>query len=101
MLYCLPELLASWFQRIFPSFSQYESMGANDPQDIDNLDIRGMVCKIYEGDHKTLLYKEYISCGSHAFRFFFHLKTMDDNGTQCVASLDPRGMVGMIYVGDH
>ena len=32
-------------------------MGANDPQDMNNLDIRGMVGKIYEGGHKILLYK--------------------------------------------
>ena len=30
-------------------FSKYESMGANDPQDIANLDLRGMVGKIYAG----------------------------------------------------
>ena len=30
---------------------KYESMGANDPQDIANLDLRGMVGKIYAGDH--------------------------------------------------
>ena len=51
MLYCLPELFASWFQRIFPVFFKYESMGANDPQDIANLDLRGMVGKIYVGDY--------------------------------------------------
>ena len=27
-------------------------MGANDPQDMANLDLRGMVGKIYTGDHK-------------------------------------------------
>ena len=51
MLYCLPELLASWFQRIFPVFFKYESMGANDTQDIAKLDLSGMVGKIYAGDH--------------------------------------------------
>ena len=52
MLYCLPKLFASWFQRIFPVFFfKYESMGANDPQDMANLDLRGMVGKIYAGDH--------------------------------------------------
>ena len=52
MLYRLPELLASWFQRIFSSFFfKYESMGANDPQDMANLDLRGMVAKIYAEDH--------------------------------------------------
>ena len=28
MVYCLPELFASWFQRIFPVFFKYECMGA-------------------------------------------------------------------------
>ena len=52
MLYCLPELFASWFQRIFPFFlNMSESMGANDPLDMANLDLRGMVGKIYAGDH--------------------------------------------------
>ena len=52
MLYCLPELFASWFQTIFPVFlNMSESMGANDPQDMANLDHRGMVGKIYAGDH--------------------------------------------------
>ena len=34
-----------------PVFFKYESMGANDPQDKANLDPRGMVGKIYLGDH--------------------------------------------------
>ena len=50
MLYCLPELFASWFQRIFQLFLNM-SMGANDPQNMANLDLRGMVGKIYAGDH--------------------------------------------------
>ena len=41
---------------IFSSFFKYETMGANDPQDMANLDLRGMVGKIYAGDHKTLIY---------------------------------------------
>ena len=28
-----------------------ESMGVNDPQNMANLDLRGMVSKIYAGDH--------------------------------------------------
>ena len=31
-------------------------MGANDPQNMANLDLRGMVGKIYAGDHQTLIY---------------------------------------------
>ena len=56
MLYCLPELFASWFQRIFPVFFKYETMGVNDPQDMAHSDLRGMVGKIYAGDHQTLIY---------------------------------------------
>ena len=32
-------------------FFKYESMGANDPQNMANLDLKGMVCKIYAGDY--------------------------------------------------
>ena len=35
----------------FSSFFIYESVGATDPQDMANLDLRGMVGKIYAGDH--------------------------------------------------
>ena len=31
-------------------------MGENDPQDMANLDLRGMVGKIYAWDHLTLIY---------------------------------------------
>ena len=51
MLYCLPELFTSWFQSIFPVFFKYEFMGANDPKDMANLDLRGRVGKIYAEDH--------------------------------------------------
>ena len=52
-------------------------MGANDPQDVASLDLRGL---IYVGDHETLLHTKYVSCGPHGFReedffsvFFFPL----------------------------
>ena len=32
-------------------FFKYESMGANDPQDMANWDLRGIAGKIYAGDH--------------------------------------------------
>ena len=35
----------------FFKFSHYKSMGANYPQCIANLDPRGMVGRIYVGDH--------------------------------------------------
>ena len=33
------------------SFSHYKSLGANDPWGMANLDPRGMVGRIYVGDH--------------------------------------------------
>ena len=40
----------------FLSFSNYKSMGANDPQDAANLDPSGMVGRINVGDHLTSLH---------------------------------------------
>ena len=40
----------------FLSFSHYKSMGANDPWVVANLDPRGMVGRIYVGDHLTSLH---------------------------------------------
>ena len=39
------------FRELFQFFFEYESMGANDPQDMAILDPRGIVGKIYIGDH--------------------------------------------------
>ena len=36
-------------------FSHFKSMGANDPRGTANLDPRGMVGRIYVGDHHTSL----------------------------------------------
>ena len=36
--------------------SPLKSMGANDPRRVANLDPRGMVGRIYVGDHLTLLH---------------------------------------------
>ena len=35
----------------FWSFSHYKSMGDNEPQGVANLDPRGMIGRIYVGDH--------------------------------------------------
>ena len=32
-------------------FSHYKSMGANEPQGKARLDLRGLICRIYVGDH--------------------------------------------------
>ena len=37
-------------------FSHYKAMGANEPRGVANLDPRGMVGRIYVGDHLTLLH---------------------------------------------
>ena len=82
-------------------------MGANDPQGMASLDPRGLIGRIYVGDHYTFLHTKYISSGPHGFReedflkFFFHFKSMEANGPWAMASLDPRGLIGRIYVGDH
>ena len=47
-LSCLPHGFREFFQ-FFLNMS--ESMGANDPQDMANLDLRAIFSKIYAGDH--------------------------------------------------
>ena len=36
-------------KKIFLRFSYYKSMDANDPWGVANLDLRGMIGRIYEG----------------------------------------------------
>ena len=48
-------------------------MKAKDPEGLANLEPRGMVGMIYVGDHQTLLYTKYISCGSYGYLKFLHL----------------------------
>ena len=55
-------------KKIFLRFSHYKSMGANDSQGVASLDPRGMIGRIYVGDHYTLLHTKYISSGPHNFR---------------------------------
>ena len=64
-------------------------MGTNDHRGIASLDPRGLIGRIYIGDHYTLLHTTYISSGSHGFReedflSFSHYKSMGAN--------NPRGM---------
>ena len=42
-------------------------MEAKDPAGLANLEPRGMVGMIYVGDHQTLLYTKYISCGPYGY----------------------------------
>ena len=77
------------------------------PRGVARLEPRGLVSRIYVGDHLTLLYTKYISCGPSRFqrkiflKKIFHYKSMGDNDPRGVASLDPRGFIGRIYVGDY
>ena len=57
-----------------------DSMGVYGPQGMTNLNARGMVCRIYIGDHSTLLHTKHISCGPHGFREDFFLKNFPING---------------------
>ena len=54
---------------------------------------RGLIGRVYVGDHKTLLHTKYISSGPHGFRedffSFSHFKSMGANDPRGVASLDP------------
>ena len=59
-------------------------MGANDPRGVASLNLRGLIGRIYVGDHYTLLPTKYISSGHHGFReedflSFSHYKSMGAN----------------------
>ena len=43
-------------------------MGANEPRGVANLDLRGMVGRIYVGDCLTLLHTKYLSFEPYGFR---------------------------------
>ena len=43
-------------------------MGANELQGMVNLEPRGMIDRIYVGDHLTLLHTKYLSSGPYGFR---------------------------------
>ena len=78
-------------------------MGANDPRSMANLDPRGMVGRIYVGDHLT---SQSVSSGSYGFRedfwkFFSYSALYKHMTPWGVASLDPRCLIGRINVGDH
>ena len=76
------------------------------PLGMANLDPRGMVGRIYEGEHWTLLNKKYLSAGPYdlreeVFLSFSNYKPLRANDPQGMANLDHRSMVGRIFVGDH
>ena len=68
-------------KKIFKSFSHYKSMETLDPQGRASLNHRGLIDRIYVGDHYTLLHTKNISCGPHGFsekdfESFFYYKSM-------------------------
>ena len=92
------KLWASLFQKIFfLKISHCKSLGAIDPWGVVSLNPRGM---IYVGDHWTLLYTLYISCGPHGLGedFLKFFRAIDPLGR---ASCDPRGLIGRVSVVDH
>ena len=79
-------------------------MEAKDPRGMANLDPRGMIGRIYERYHSTLLHTKYICfrpCGFREdfFHIFPHYKSMLENDARGVANLGPRDTVGRIYEG--
>ena len=86
---------ALWFQRR-RSFSHFKSMRANAPRGVANLDPRGMVGRIYAGDHLTLLHTKYLSSGPYGFReenflSFSHFKSIGVNEPWGVGKFGPKG----------
>ena len=76
------------------------------PWGVAILEPRGLIGRIYVGDHYTLLHTQYISYGPHGFReedflSFLHYKSMGANDHRGMASLDPSGLIGRIYLVDH
>ena len=81
-------------------------MGANEPRGVANLDPRGIVGRVYVGDHLTLLHTKYLSSGPYGFGkenfwSFSLYKPKGANEHRGMASLDQRVLAGRIYVGDH
>ena len=81
------------------------SIGANDSWGVANLDPRGMVGRIYIGDHYSLLHTN-VSFGPHVFRedflgFFSYIVLYKQMIPLGMASLGPKDLIGRIYVGDH
>ena len=48
--------------------SHYKSLGAIIHWGVASLDPRGLVGRKYVGNHLTVIYTKYISCGLHGFR---------------------------------
>ena len=73
-------------EKNFLSISHYKSMAANESRGVANLDPRGIVGRVYVGNHLSLLHTKYVSSGPNYFTdeefwIFFHYKSMGANVT--------------------
>ena len=85
-------------KNFFPTVSPWEPMT---PWGVANLDPRGMVGRIYVGEHQTLLHTKSVSSGPRGFRedfwkFFSYTVLYKHMTPWDVASLDPRDLIGRI-----
>ena len=56
-------------KKIFEVFATIiKSAGDNKHRGVDNLDPRGMIGRIYVGDHLMLLHPKYVTSGLYGFR---------------------------------
>ena len=65
---------------------------------------RGLIGRIYVGDHYTLLHTKYISCGPHGFReedFSKFFPIISPWELMTPRAWPVLGLIGRIYVGDH
>ena len=67
-------------------------MGANESQGVANKDPRGMMDRIYVGDHLMLLHTKYLSSQPCGFR---------EEDFLSISQYKSRDLIGRIYVGDH
>ena len=91
---CGPDGFKDFF-KVFPIISLWELMT---PCGMASLDPRGLIGRIYEVDHYSLLHTKYIRhmVSEKKIFCFSHYKSMGDNNPRGVANMDPRCMVGRI-----
>ena len=71
-------------------FFHHKSTGDNEHRGVANLDPKGMIGRIYLGDHIMLLHTKYLTSGPYGFReedflSFSHYKSMGANEPQAGA----------------
>ena len=78
-------------------------MGANGPCGGPNLDARGMVGRIYVGNHYALPHTKYRSYGPHVFRRFSYYKSMGAlccHGKPEFLSNQPKNLMQLLILPD-